>query len=127
MEAIQLSLSKGIYGLLKNHLKLNSNLSDFNKKKLEKELKTAKVLPNKSLPQDVVAINTTVQVRDMETKALLTFDLVAPDEAKVSNKKISVLSPIGVALLGYYVGNEVIWEMPEGLKTFKIEKVSEIG
>lgn len=124
MENIQLSLSKGVFDLLKEHLKINNKLSNFNKTKLSEELKTAKVLPAKSLPEDVVAINTLVEITDLETQVDLNFALVSPNEAKIKLNKLSVLSPIGVALMGYSQGHEVQWEMPEGLKTFKINKVS---
>lgn len=126
METIQISLSKGIYDLLKNHLKVNNKLSTYNKNKLEAELKTAKLIPNKNLPDDVVSINSNVQIRDTETQQEMNFDLVAPGEAKMSQQKLSILSPLGVALLGYYEGNEVKWEMPEGFKNYKIEKVSAV-
>ncbi|MGV8878386.1 MAG: GreA/GreB family elongation factor [Sphingobacteriaceae bacterium] len=124
MESIQINLSKGIYDLLKNHLRVNNKLPVFNKTKLENELKFARLSPAKSLPADVVTVNTHVQIKDLETEQELAFGLVAPGEAKISLHKLSVLSPIGVALLGYAIGHEVQWEMPEGLKTYRIEKVS---
>ncbi|MGV3507889.1 MAG: GreA/GreB family elongation factor [Sphingobacteriaceae bacterium] len=117
-------LSKGIYQLIKNHLKQKNQLSDFNKKKLEMEIKSAKIVPGKEMPEDVVSINTNVQVRDIETENEFAFDLVSPGEAKVKNNKFSALSDIGLALIGYRVGEEVHWEMPDGLKRFRIEQVS---
>ncbi len=126
METTKISLSKGVFGLLKDHLKSNNKLSEYNRSKLEYELKYANVIPAKSIPENVVSINTSVQVRDTETLELLSFGLVAPSEAKIKNNKVSILSAIGLALLGYGVGDEVSWEMPEGMKTYKIEKVSGI-
>lgn len=117
-------LSKGIYQLIKNHLKQKNQLSDFNKKKLEMEIKSAKIVPGKEMPEDVVSINTNVQVRDIETENEFAFDLVSPGEAKIKNNKFSALSDIGLALIGYRVGEEVHWEMPDGLKRFRIEQVS---
>ena len=117
-------LSKGIYQLIKNHLKQKNQLSDFNKKKLEMEIKSAKIVPGKDMPEDVVSINTNVQVRDIETENEFAFDLVSPGEAKVKNNKFSARSDIGLALIGYRVGEEVHWEMPDGLKRFRIEQVS---
>ena len=125
METNHLSLSKGVYDLLKDHLKVNNKLSNFNKNKLSEELKTAKILPSKSLPEDVVSINTLVEITDLETQVDLNFALVSPSEAKIKLNKLSALSPIGVALLGYSEGNEVQWEMPEGLKTFKINRIAD--
>jgi regulator of nucleoside diphosphate kinase len=94
-----------------------------NKTQLEQELKHAKILPAKTIPEQVVGINTNVQVRDVDTAEELTFELVAPSEAKIKNNKVSILSAIGLALVGYETGDQVSWEFPEGLKTYKIEKV----
>jgi len=126
METTKISLSKGVYGLIKDHLKSNNKLSEYNRSKLEHELKYANVIPAKSIPDNIVSINTSVQVKDTETSELLSFGLVAPTEAKIKNNKVSILSAIGLALLGYRVGDEVSWEMPEGIKTYKIEEVSGI-
>lgn len=123
MMETQISLSKGVYGLLKDHIRSNNKLSLRNKAQLEQELKNARILPAKTIPEDVVGINTSVQVRDVETSEVLSFELVAPSEAKIKNNKVSVLSAIGLALIGYEVGEEVSWEFPEGFKTYKIEKV----
>lgn len=117
-------VSKGIYHLIKNHLKQTNKLSDFNKKKLEMEIKSAMIVPGKEIPEDVVSINTNVQVRDVETEDEFTFDLVSPGEAKIKNNKLSALSDIGLALIGYRMGEEVHWEMPDGFKKFRIENVS---
>lgn len=123
MMETQISLSKGVYGLLKDHIRSNNKLSLRNKAQLEQELKNARILPAKTIPEDVVGINTSVQVRDVETSEVLSFELVAPSDAKIKNNKVSVLSAIGLALIGYEVGEEVSWEFPEGFKTYKIEKV----
>lgn len=123
MMETQISLSKGVYGLLKDHIRSNNKLSLRNIAQLEQELKNARILPAKTIPEDVVGINTSVQVRDVETSEVLSFELVAPSEAKIKNNKVSVLSAIGLALIGYEVGEEVSWEFPEGFKTYKIEKV----
>lgn len=123
METTQISLSKGVYGLLKDHIRSNNKLLPRNKTQLEQELKNAKILPAKTIPEQVVGINTNVQIRDVETAEELNFELVAPAEAKIKNNKISILSAIGLALVGYETGDEVTWEFPEGLKTYKIEKV----
>jgi regulator of nucleoside diphosphate kinase len=117
-------LSKGIYHLIKNHLKQKNQLSDFNKRKLEMEMNSAVIVPGKEIPDDVVSINTNVQVRDIETEDEFTFDLVSPTEAKIKNNKLSALSDIGLALIGYRKGEEVHWEMPDGFKRFRIENVS---
>lgn len=117
-------LSEGIHQLIESFLKEKNELSDFNRHKLEQEIKLAKVLPGKEIPDDVVAINTNVKVRDIETADEFAFNLVPPDEAKIKNNKFSALSGIGLALIGCRVGEEVHWEMADGLKRFRIENVS---
>lgn len=123
MKNAQLILSTSDHELLKNHLKLSANLSDFNKSKLTIELKTARVLPNEELPDDVVSENSYVEIQDIESGRTFNFHLVNPKDANVKSNRLSVLAPIGVALLGYRPGVEVEWDMPNGLKVFRIMRV----
>ena len=124
MNTTKIKLSKGVYHLIKNHLKSDQKLSDFNKNKLVTELKSAQVLPAKSIPKHIVSIDTRVQIRDIDTEEEFTFMVVAPEGAKIKNNRLSVLSPIGLAVIGYPVGEEVHWEMFGGLKRYLIEQVS---
>jgi regulator of nucleoside diphosphate kinase len=126
MKNAQLILSKSDYDLLNNHLKLSANLSEFNKKKLSIELQTARVLPLEELPSDVVSENSKVEIEDVESGKKFNFVLVSPSDANIQSNKLSVLAPVGVALLGYRPGVEVDWEMSNGLKTFRIVKVERI-
>lgn len=120
MKIAQLILSKTDFELLKNHLKLSTNLSEFNRKKLSLELKTARVLKPEDAPLDVVSENSKVQIEDIESGQKFDFILVSPKNADIKSNKLSVLAPIGIALLGYRPGVEVDWEMPNGLRTFRI-------
>ncbi|WP_276360754.1 GreA/GreB family elongation factor [Daejeonella sp. H1SJ63] len=123
MKLAQLILLKSDFELLKTHLKLSTTLSEFNKKKLSIELKTARVLKPEDMPDDVVSENSKVQIEDIQSGQVYIFDLVAPKHADMKQNKLSLLSPIGVALLGYRPGVEVDWEMPVGLRTFRIVSV----
>ncbi|SKB83381.1 GreA/GreB family elongation factor [Daejeonella lutea] len=123
MKNAQLILSKSDHELLNNHLKLSTNLSEFNKKKLGLELKTARVISPDDMPGDVVSANSYVQIQDVESGKTFDFHLVNPREADIKTNRLSVLAPIGVALLGYRPGVEVDWEMPNGLKVFRIVHV----
>ena len=125
MENVQLTISKSDFELLQNHLNLSSKLSNFNKKKLSEELKNAKVLKDSDLPNDVVTLNSYVEIEEVDSHQVFKFQLVNPAEANMKSNKLSVLAPIGVALLGYRTGAKVQWEMPNGLKTFKIVKVTQ--
>ena len=120
MKIAQLILSKAGFELLQNHLKRSSNLSEFNRKKLSLELKTARVLKSEEMPDDVVSENSKVQIEDIVSRQKFDFILVSPINADIKSNKLSVLAPIGIALLGYRPGVEVDWEMPVGLRTFRI-------
>ncbi|WP_423148367.1 GreA/GreB family elongation factor [Rubrolithibacter danxiaensis] len=124
METNEIILSRGVYQLVMTHLRKEKELSDFNKNKLLQEMKSAKILPSKKIPDNVVSINTNVKIKDIETEEEFVFNLVSPTEARSKNNKLSVLSPIGLALLGYNSGELVDWEMADGLKKYLIEKVS---
>ena len=81
---------------------------------LEEELSRADIVPDADLPDDAVALNATVTFRDLDTGADPTVPLVLPEAADMNMKKISVLSPIGVALLGLRTGGCIQWPMPNG-------------
>lgn len=119
MKNTTLTISKSDYDLLQHHLQ-KSNMSDYNKSKLSDELKGAKVLKDKDLPEDVVAMNSIVEIQNIENDQKFRFQLVLPGEANFKANKVSVFAPIGIALMGYFVGSEIKWEMPDGIKTFKI-------
>jgi regulator of nucleoside diphosphate kinase len=53
----------------------------------------------------------------------VTFSLVFPPQANVDEEKISVLAPIGAGMLGYRVGDEFEWKVPEGVRRMKVTKV----
>jgi regulator of nucleoside diphosphate kinase len=119
-------LSTGIYDLLKDHLR-RRKLSRYNEAKLELELKHARQVLRNELPADVVTVDTNVKVKEMESGKEFTYKLVAPAKARRKHNTLSILSPIGVAILGYTKGAIVQWEMPEGIKKYQIEDVTKIG
>jgi len=124
METEQLIIPKREYDLLMNHLKLSTNLSDFNKKKLNNELKKAKIVKKEVLPDNVIVIDSLVTIQDVKSGQEFSFHLVTPEEANMKKHKLSVLAPIGIALLGYTTDALVDWEMPDGVKQFRIKKVT---
>ncbi|MET3114793.1 regulator of nucleoside diphosphate kinase [Pedobacter sp. CG_S7] len=124
METEQLIIPKREYDLLMNHLKLSTNLSDFNKKKLNNELKKAKIVKKEVLPDNVIVIDSLVTIQDVKSGQEFSFHLVTPEEANMKKHKLSVLAPIGIALLGYTTDAVVDWEMPDGVKQFRIKKVT---
>jgi regulator of nucleoside diphosphate kinase len=90
---------------------------------LKSELERALVLDAPDVPADVITMHTRVWVLDLSSGERKEYVLVFPADADVSTHRISVLAPLGTALLGYREGNEVEWEMPGGLRRLLIERV----
>jgi regulator of nucleoside diphosphate kinase len=92
-------------------------------KKLEEELTRAHIVEPKDIPPDVVTMNSEVCIEDVDTKEEEAYTVVFPGQANYQERKISVLAPVGTALLGYRVGDVIEWEMPRGIRKLKIKKV----
>lgn len=90
---------------------------------LTEELLRAEVVEPQKIPRDVVTMNSMVKFRDMETREVYMYSIVYPENADFENGKISVLAPIGMALLGYRVGDLVEWPVPAGMRRLKVEEV----
>ncbi|HOD53833.1 MAG TPA: nucleoside diphosphate kinase regulator [Candidatus Cloacimonadota bacterium] len=99
------------------------HVQDVNAIALRKELNKAKVLPLQDVPSDVISMESTVTLLDLQSGLEKVIALVYPDEADYKEGKISVLAPIGTALIGYRQGDEIEWKMPGGVKQFKVIKV----
>jgi regulator of nucleoside diphosphate kinase len=123
MKKEPLMISRKNLDLLKTHLKSSTNLSAFNKLKLKEELKTAIVLKPEELPEDVITLYSEIRFKDMETGQEFNYQLVNPNQANMRDGKLSIYVPIGIALFGYRSGAEIQWEMPNGLRTFKVLEV----
>jgi regulator of nucleoside diphosphate kinase len=91
---------------------------------LQTELRKAKLVSKEELPLDVVRLNSMVTIRDEKIKKVMQVKLVTPDKADIKERKISVLSPVGTALIGYRKGAKISWQVPAGKKTFTILEVS---
>jgi regulator of nucleoside diphosphate kinase len=92
-------------------------------RELKSELERALVQEGTDVPADVVTMHTRVRVLDLSNGERREYVLVYPVDADVSTHRISVLAPLGIALLGYRAGDEVEWEMPGGVRRLRIESV----
>lgn len=122
----KLVLLKNDYDTLLSYSKDTRFYRSYDRKnavELLSELKKGDVIDQKDFPPDAVRINSKVKIEDRSTKRILNLMLVLPDKADVNSGKVSVMAPIGVALLGYRKGQEVSWEVPAGRKHFKIVEV----
>jgi len=90
---------------------------------LKAELKKALLVSKDSFPDDVVRLNSIIKIKDAGKNNVMEFILVTPDKADLKQKKISVMSPVGTALIGFRKGQKVSWPVPAGKKTFYIVDV----
>lgn len=90
---------------------------------LRAELERAQVLKPEHVSTEVVTMYKRVRILDLSNNKLQEVTLVSPAEADVSARRISVLAPLGTALLGYREGDEVEWLMPGGVRKLRIEAV----
>ncbi|HWV69073.1 GreA/GreB family elongation factor [Chitinophaga sp.] len=81
--------------------------------KLREELERATIRKGK-VPADVVQVNSTLRFRDERSGAIRNVQLVLPAASNLQLGKLSILSPIGTALLGYSTGDIIDWEVPAG-------------
>lgn len=91
--------------------------------KLQGELDRAHIVEPAAVPGDVVTMNSRVRFKDLDTNQDNVYTLVFPSEAKLEQQKISVLAPIGTAILGYLAGDTVEWRVPGGIKRVRIEEI----
>jgi regulator of nucleoside diphosphate kinase len=90
---------------------------------LAAELERARIAEPDELPADVITIYTRVRVLDLVSGERHELTLVLPRESDAGAGRVSVLAPLGTALLGYRVGDEIEWLMPGGLRRLRIEEV----
>jgi regulator of nucleoside diphosphate kinase len=90
---------------------------------LKAELDRGKVVPAGSVPKGVVTMRSQVRVRDLGDDETESYTLVYPDEADINEGKLSVLAPLGTALLGTRVGDVVEFDAPAGTRRLKVERI----
>lgn len=94
-----------------------------NLRRLEDELDRAETVAPKDVPADVVTMRSKVRLRDLNTGEEMVYTLVFPTEANYDEGKISVLAPVGTAMLGYRAGDTIEWQVPSGLRRLKVEEL----
>ena len=93
---------------------------------LEEELERATIVSDEELPHDVVSMNSTVKFLDLELGKESTVQLVFPQDTNIAENKISILTPVGSALIGLRVGQIINWPFPNGkVKQLKVLSVTE--
>jgi regulator of nucleoside diphosphate kinase len=90
---------------------------------LDEELDRAEVVKPEEIPTDVITMNSTFRLSDLDSGEEVVYTLVFPAKADSTTGKISILAPIGTAVLGYRVGDTIEWEVPAGLKRLRVDEV----
>lgn len=89
-------------------------------KEIENMLQNARVIKNDEVSDESVNLGTTVKLMDLDNEEEFTYTLVGAAEADPLNQKISNESPIGKAIIGHQVGDEVEVTTPSGKTNYKI-------
>lgn len=92
-------------------------------KDLEGELARATVVEDAFMPADVVRMHSEAHLVDEDTGEELVCRLVFPGEADITHMRVSVLAPIGTAMLGFRAGDRFEWQVPAGTRRLRIESV----
>lgn len=90
---------------------------------LKQELDRAVVVAATDIPPNVVTMNSRVSLRDLDTDELAEYTLVFPGSADIRRGRLSVLAPIGTALLGCQEFDTIEWKVPVGVKRFRIDRI----
>jgi regulator of nucleoside diphosphate kinase len=91
--------------------------------KLSSGLRNARLLSQDEIRKNIVTMNSRVKLRDVISGREADITVTYPDEADPGNRRVSVLSEIGVALLGKKEGDVVSWNVPRGVGRFQIVAV----
>jgi regulator of nucleoside diphosphate kinase len=88
------------------------------------EIERAVVMEPCAMPPDVITMGSRILVRDLATGVRSEYTLVFPAQADAAARRLSVLEPLGTALLGYRQRDEVVCEMPGGVRRMRVELVT---
>lgn len=91
--------------------------------KLADELARSIPFDAAKVPPDIITMHSRALVRDLDSGATYTYTLVYPHQSDLTRGRLSVLAPLGTALLGFRQGDEIVWEMPCGIRRLHIERV----
>jgi transcription elongation factor GreA len=92
--------------------------------KLQEALNNSRILDNSNVDISKVSLLSKVKIKNKKNNALMEYQIVSENEANLKEGKISSDSPIGKALLGLKEGESVDVQVPSGLMTFEVVKIS---
>lgn len=109
--------------LARGPTRIDSRQDATNLAELEEELERARVVDPHEVPADVVTMNSQVLLTDLDTGERLALTLVFPGVSNAHESRISILAPMGLALLGAREGEQLRWPTPRGVRSLRIERV----
>lgn len=119
-------LTTGVYDLVKDHIR-RKKVTPLEEEILLLQLKKAQQVTRKNLPSNVVTVDARVTVKDHTTNQNKTYVFVAPDKARKKNSTDSILTKMGLALVGCKEGDVVNWVFEEGEKQIEVLKVERLS
>lgn len=90
---------------------------------LEREVAQAVAVKPEEIPPAVVTMNSEVEVLDLATEERRSITVVFPSMAAIEHGRVSVLAPLGAALIGNSEGAHVAWQTPRGPRQLRVERI----
>ncbi|REK16559.1 MAG: nucleoside diphosphate kinase regulator [Planctomycetota bacterium] len=90
---------------------------------LQSEITRARIVDGSSVPRDVVTMNSRVRLRDLDTGETEVYTLVYPRMADPGENRISILAPVGTAILGCSIGDVIEWPVPAGVRRLLVDDI----
>ncbi len=90
---------------------------------LDKTLESSEVASSERIPRDIIRMNSCIHVLDLDTGKKERYTLVFPEQADISTNRISVLAPVGIALLGHKKGEVIEAKVPGRTRRLKVKQV----
>lgn len=115
------------YGKLERLIKMTISASDRGKRdlyNLKAKLEQATIVGSREISDTLITMNSIVQLIDLENGHEYTWRLVYPKDENIKKNRISILAPVGIALLGHVEGDTFELEVPLGKRKFRIEKIT---
>ena len=91
---------------------------------IEQKLANSEIIDSINAPNDKVGFASVVTLENLDNGGKVTYQIVGPDESDISSAKISITSPLGKALIGKQVDEEVAVQAPGGVKKYTILKIA---
>jgi regulator of nucleoside diphosphate kinase len=90
---------------------------------LEQELNQAQLVASEKIPHNVITMHSKVLLKDLDSGEEMVYTLVYPPEANLMEDKISVLAPVGTAIIGLREKDVIVWKIPDGMVRLEVEKI----